>query len=52
MAKFIPPGALKTELNELVLGVSGDGRVTFADVFILYTSNELTVRRPLDVFAG
>jgi hypothetical protein len=47
--KFIPPGALKTQFNELVLGVSGDGDVTFADVFILYRSNELTVRRPGEV---
>ena len=28
--------------NELIFGVSGNGAVTFGDVVILYTSNELT----------
>ena len=46
--KFIPPNALKAQTNELVLSVqSGGGNVTFADMFILYRSNQLTVRRPL-----
>lgn len=44
---FIPPGALRTQFNELVLNVSGDGNVIFSDVAILYRSNELTVRRPI-----
>jgi hypothetical protein len=48
---FIPPGALKTQFNELVLSVSGDGTVIFSDVAILYTSNELTVRKTRD-YAG
>ncbi len=43
---FIPPGVLKTQFNELVLNVSGEGDVTFSDVAILYKSNQLTVRRP------
>ena len=42
---FIPPRALKTQFNELVLNVSGDGTVIFSDVAILYRSNELTVRK-------
>ncbi len=51
--KFIPPNALKTEFNELVLSVQPDdngryeGNITFADMFILYRSNKLTIRRPL-----
>ena len=45
--KFIPRNALKTQKNELVLNVqSGQGKVIFADMFILYRSNELTVRKP------
>ena len=48
--KFIPPGALKTQYNELVLSLqSGSkGKVIFADMFILYKSNELTVTKPLE----
>jgi hypothetical protein len=41
-----PPGALRREKNELVLAVSGTGSITFTDVFILYTSNQLTVKKP------
>jgi hypothetical protein len=41
-----PPGALKPVKNELVLAVSGEGSMTFSDVFILYTSNQLTVKKP------
>jgi hypothetical protein len=35
---------LRPQNNELIFGVSGDGVVTFGDVVILYTSNELTVK--------
>jgi hypothetical protein len=38
---------LGAQNNELVFGVSGDGAVTFGDVVILYTSNELTVKVPM-----
>jgi hypothetical protein len=45
--KFIPRNALKTQTNELVLSQSGEGKVIFADMFIIYRSNELTVRKPI-----
>jgi hypothetical protein len=35
---------LREQNNELTFGVSGNGAVTFGDVVILYTSNELTVK--------
>jgi hypothetical protein len=38
---------LRAQNNELVFGVSGNGAVTFGDVAILYTSNELTVKVPI-----
>ncbi len=42
-----PAGStLRPQNNELVFGVSG-GSVTFGDVVILYTSNELTVKIPI-----
>jgi hypothetical protein len=40
---------LKAQNNELIFGASGDGAVTFGDVVILYTSNELTVKIPVVV---
>jgi hypothetical protein len=45
--EIIPAGALKLQDNELTFSVSGQGTVIFGDVVILYTSNELTVRKPL-----
>jgi hypothetical protein len=43
-----PEGStLRVQNNELVFGVGGDGAVTFGDVVILYTSNELTVKIPI-----
>ena len=45
--EIIPPGpTLKAQDNELVFGVS-NGSVTFGDVIVLYTSNELTVKIPI-----
>jgi hypothetical protein len=41
--------ALRAQNNELTFGASGDGAVTFGDVVILYTSNELTVKLPIVV---
>lgn len=45
--EIIPVGALKRQDNELTFAVSGPGTVIFGDVVILYTSNELTVKKPL-----
>lgn len=45
--RILPPGTLKPESNELVFAVFDTGTVTFADVVILYTSRELTVKNPL-----
>ena len=50
--EIIPAGALKLQGNELVFSVSGQGTVIFGDVVILYTSNELTVRKPLVLTPG
>ena len=44
--EIIPAGALKPQGNELVFNVSGQGTVIFGDVVIMYTSKELTVRKP------
>ena len=38
--------SLKEKANELTLAVSGQGRVTFSDIVILYTSNQVTVKQP------
>ncbi len=45
--EVIPVGALRPADNELTLAVSGSGSVMFSDLVILYTSDKLTVRRPL-----
>jgi len=48
----VPDGStLGAQNNELIFGVSGNGAVTFGDVVILYTSNELTVKIPLVITA-
>ena len=44
--EIIRLGALKPSDNELTLAVSGEGTVTFSDIVILYTSDQLTVRLP------
>lgn len=44
--EIIAPGALKPEDNALTLAVSSNGKVTFSDIVIQYTSNRLTVTRP------
>jgi hypothetical protein len=46
-ARVVDGPTLRPQNNELVFGVSGDGAVTFGDVVILYTSNELTVKVPI-----
>ena len=45
--EIIPAGALKAQDNELTFNVSGQGTVIFGDVVILYTSNEITVKKPV-----
>ena len=50
--EIIPAGAMKTQDNELIFNVSGSGTVIFGDVVIMYTSNELTVRKPLVLTQG
>jgi hypothetical protein len=45
--EIIPAGALKLQDNELIFNVSGQGAVIFGDVVLMYTSNEVTVRKPL-----
>lgn len=45
--EIIPAGALKRQDNELTFSVSGQGTVIFGDVVVLYTSNELTVKKPI-----
>jgi hypothetical protein len=48
----VPVGStLRVQNNELIFAVSGDGAVTFGDVVILYTSNELTVKIPIVITA-
>ncbi len=44
--EIIPPGALKSNANELTLNMSNGGTVTFSDIVILYASNQLTSRLP------
>jgi hypothetical protein len=46
-ARVADRSTLRAQNNELIFGVSGDGAVTFGDVVILYTSNELTVKIPV-----
>jgi hypothetical protein len=45
--EIIRIGALRPENNELIFSVSGEGTVVFGDVIIMYTANEVTVRKPL-----
>ena len=46
---MIAPGVLREEDNEIVLFVApeGDGQVVFSEIAILYTSNKLTITRPI-----
>jgi hypothetical protein len=48
--KLARAGTLRATGNELVFGVS-EGDVSFSDVFIVYTSNQLTVRKRRTVVA-
>ena len=45
--EIVPGSALKPLDNELTFAISGQGTITFSDVVIFYTSNELTVKKPL-----
>jgi hypothetical protein len=48
-ARVASGATLRPVNNELIFGVSGDGAVTFGDVVIVYTSNELTIKIPIVV---
>ena len=48
--KLARAGSLMPEHNELVFGVN-EGAVTFSDVFIVYTSSQLTVKKQRTVVA-
>jgi hypothetical protein len=48
--KLAQAGALMPEHNELVFAVN-EGKVTFTDVFILYTSSQLTVKKRRTIVA-
>jgi hypothetical protein len=47
--ELISPGVLREENNELTLFVAPDesGQVIFSEIAILYTSNKLTVTKPI-----
>lgn len=47
--EVIAPGVLREEDNEIVLFVAPDngGQVIFSEIAVLYTSNKLTVTRPI-----
>ena len=45
---LVPAGALRPEGNELIFGVPTGGSVRFSDVLILYRSNQLTIKRPIE----
>jgi hypothetical protein len=45
--ELIAPGVLRERDNELTLALRSDGQVIFSEIAILYTSNKLTVTRPL-----
>jgi hypothetical protein len=48
--KLARAGTLRSVANELVFAVS-EGEVSFSDVFIVYTSNQLTVRKRRNIVA-
>jgi hypothetical protein len=45
--ELIAPGVLREKDNELTLAVSPGGQAVFSEIAILYTSNKLTVTRPI-----
>jgi hypothetical protein len=45
--ELIAPGVLREQDNELTLFVSPGGQAIFSEIAILYTSNKLTVTRPI-----
>ena len=47
--ELVAPGVLREQDNELTLFVApdGDAQVIFSEIAILYTSNKLTVTRPI-----
>jgi hypothetical protein len=45
------PGILRSQGNELIFGVT-EGKVTVSNVFVLYTSTQLTVKKPRQIVAA
>lgn len=45
--ELLAPGVLREQDNELTLAVGPEGQVVFSEIAILYTSNKLTVTRPI-----
>ncbi len=45
--EIIPSQVLESEGNELTFAVDGQDWVRFSDVVILYTSNQVTVKKPV-----
>lgn len=45
--ELIAPGVLREQDNELTLAVGSGGQAIFSEIAILYTSNKLTVTRPI-----
>lgn len=52
--ELLSPSVLREKDNEMVLFVAGDnhGQVIFSEIAILYTSNKLTVTRPIVLDPG
>ena len=45
--ELVAPGVLREQDNELVLAVGPDGQAIFSEIAILYTSNKLSLTRPI-----
>lgn len=45
--ELVAPGVLREQDNTLTLAVGPEGQVVFSEIAILYTSNKLTVTRPI-----
>lgn len=45
--ELIAPGVLREQDNELTLAVGSGGQAIFSEIVLLYTSNKLTVTRPI-----
>jgi hypothetical protein len=43
--QIVRPNVIQPADNELIFNVSGDGIVRFSDVVVVYTSDQLTIRK-------